>query len=91
MYAARQIGHVVLRRTNQETRHSAWNSWPQLCSLRMASGSEESGVIEVAFAVGGRMAASSMVGWDCISAGPGGEGAWRAERHIALEVVSIVQ
>jgi hypothetical protein len=44
MYTERQIGQLVLRSTNHETRQSAWNSWPQTRSLRMVS---ESGVVAV--------------------------------------------
>ena len=39
MYMERQIGQLVLRRTNHETRHSAWNSCPHTVSLRIVSGS----------------------------------------------------
>ena len=37
MYMERQMGQLVLRRMNHETRHSEWNSWPQTESLRMVS------------------------------------------------------
>jgi hypothetical protein len=86
MYGVRQIGHVVLRRTNQETRHSEWNSWPQTCSLRMASGPDGSGWEDEDEALGadGCIAASSAVGWDAKRTGSGGEGACNVERHIAL-------
>jgi len=89
----RQMGHVVFRRTNQDTRHSEWNSWPQACSLRIASGSVGGCIVDVlvgrsvvvlgAVAVDGRMAASSVADCDVRRAGFGGEGAYKAERHIA--------
>jgi len=99
MYGARQMGHVVLRKTNQDTRHSEWNSWPQACNRRMASGSVgDSVLMEMSVggvAVEGRIAASSTVGWEARRTGSGGEGACRAERHIAhscswMEAVSPV-
>jgi hypothetical protein len=48
MYMERQIGQLVLRRTNQDTRQSAWNSWLQTRSLRIVS---DSGVVVVVVVV----------------------------------------
>ena len=56
----------------------------------MASGSVGSDVRVRSEGVGGRMAASSTVGWEDSRTGSGGEGAWRVERHIAMvEVLAL--
>lgn len=65
-------------------RHSAWNSWPQVLSLRIGSGVE-------LLMEGGRVAASMVVASIVVDvvvgrrAGSGGDGAWSVERHMALE------
>jgi hypothetical protein len=82
IYVPLQIGQLVLRRTNQETRHSAWNSWPQTRSLRILSSSLAGTPVEGKH--DGR-AASSVTGVSGLSfAGSGGAGACSVERHIAL-------
>lgn len=76
------MGQLVLRRTNHETRHSEWNSWPQTESLRIVS---VSGWVVVAAVVGVSVdwagsviegaAASEMEDVGESLAGSGGEGA----------------
>jgi hypothetical protein len=85
MYAVRHMGQVVLRKTNQDTRHSAWKAWEQVWSARIGSGSDETGM--------GITASSAVVGdvdAGCRRAGSGGEGACNVLRHIALVEVSDV-
>jgi hypothetical protein len=99
MYMERQMGQLVLRRTNHETRHSEWNSCPQMESLRMVSVSGwvvaavAAAVVVVDMSVdwawsvvdgGGEAATSEMEDVGESFAGSGGEGAWRVERHMAL-------
>lgn len=57
MYMERQMGQLVLRRTNHDTRHSAWNSWEQTVSLRI--GSEPDWGVEV----GGVAVVVGLVDW----------------------------
>jgi hypothetical protein len=70
MYAVRHIGHVVFRKTNHDTRHSAWKVWEHVRSFRMASVSLGGGVV-------GFVAASSTVDVSdgARSAASGGAGA----------------
>ena len=88
IYADRQIGQLVLRSTNQDTKHSAWNSWPQTRSLRILSASASaSDEAVVGSGIEAGRAASSVIGVSGLSfAGSGGAGAYRVDRHIALQV-----
>lgn len=81
-----RLDMLFLRKTNQETRHSAWKTWEQVCSARMGSEVVDgaSGGIAVASSIVGDV---EDVGWR--RAGSRGEGAWRVERQIALGHVSI--
>jgi hypothetical protein len=74
------MGQLVLRRTNHDTRHSAWNSWLHTFSLRISSGS----VPHRDFTDTALVASSETSGPVVSFAGSGGEGAWRVERQIAL-------
>jgi hypothetical protein len=59
-----------LRNTNQDTRHSAWKTWEQVCRASMGSGVDEGGM---GVAASSGVVRDVDVGWR--RAGSGGEGA----------------
>jgi hypothetical protein len=81
-YNARQIGQLHFASTNQDIRHSAWNSWLQAFRRRISSFSKRDKV-DIEDSVGEGILCVSMAE---SFAGSGGDGACRVERHIALNM-----